>query len=154
MIDKIVEVDTGVRLTAIKQLRAEEEYLKDHFPRFPVMPGVLMLESMFQAAMWLVRKSDDFASAVVTLKEARAIKFADFVQPGQVLTVQADIVKQDGQTVMLKTQGKVEGSVAVSGRLVLERSNLADEDPRHDVLDPHVRRTFREEFDELFSPAP
>jgi len=149
MIDQIVEVDPGVRLTARKTLRAGEEYLKDHFPKFPVMPGVLMLEAMFQAAMWLVRKSEDFASSVIVLKEVRAIKYADFVEPGQVLTVEAEMVKEVGETVVLKTRGTVDGSVAVSGRLVLERFRFADRYPERSILDPCLSRRFRDEFNEL-----
>jgi 3-hydroxyacyl-[acyl-carrier-protein] dehydratase len=149
MVDEIVEVEPGVRLRARKMLRAEEQYLRDHFPQFPVMPGVLMLEAMFQTAMWLVRKSEDFASAVVVLKEARAIKYADFVQPGQTLDVTAQIVSQTDDTVVLKTQGTVEGRMAVSGRLVLERFNLADRDPERKTLDPVLRRKFRQQYAQL-----
>ena len=49
LIDRITELKPGVSITAVKGLTLAEEYLQDHFPRFPVMPGVLMLEAMFQA---------------------------------------------------------------------------------------------------------
>ena len=60
LIDKIVELKPGESIKATKSLAMNEDYLEDHFPRFPVMPGVLMWESMYQAAAWLVRASDDF----------------------------------------------------------------------------------------------
>ena len=46
LIDRITELNEGQSITAVKGLSLAEEYLKDHFPRFPVMPGVLMLEAM------------------------------------------------------------------------------------------------------------
>ncbi|MGW8257129.1 MAG: 3-hydroxyacyl-ACP dehydratase FabZ family protein, partial [Thermoguttaceae bacterium] len=61
LIDRIVDVELGVRISAVKTLSMAEEYLADHFPHFPVMPGVLMLEAMTQASAWLVRYSEDFA---------------------------------------------------------------------------------------------
>jgi len=149
MIDQIAEVHPGVRLTALKTLRAEEEYLKDHFPRFPVMSGVLMLEAMFQASMWLVRKSEDFAHSIVLLKEARNLKFADFVEPGEMLTVHAEIIRPDDQTTLLKAHATVEDSVAASGRLVLERFDLADRYPEYAAMDGYVRRTVRGQFARL-----
>ena len=88
-IDKILELKKGESITAVKGLSLSEEYLKDHFPRFPVMPGVLMLEVVFQAAMFLVRYTDDFQYGVVSLVEAKNLKFQDFVQPGDQLIVNA-----------------------------------------------------------------
>ena len=84
-----------MKITTLKCLSLGEEYLADHFPRFPVMPGVLMLQAMTEAGAWLVRATEDFAHSIVTLKEARNIRFADFVQPGSVLTVTAEIMKID-----------------------------------------------------------
>ncbi len=51
------------------------------------MPGVLMLESMFQASMWLVRATDQFQYSSVVLREGKSLKFQDFVQPGDSLVV-------------------------------------------------------------------
>ena len=153
MLDRIVELQSGEYITAVKQLRPDEEYLQDHFPRFPVMPGVLMLEAMFQASMWLVRCSEDFSHSVVLLREARNIKFADFVVPGQTLTVNAHIQKQEDDTTRLKAQGTVNGSVAVSGRLILESFNLSDRYPEQGTLDLFSRREVRREFERLYQPA-
>jgi 3-hydroxyacyl-[acyl-carrier-protein] dehydratase len=149
-IDRVTELQPGSSITAIKCLTMAEEYLRDHFPLFPVMPGVLMLEAMYQTSAWLVRSSEDFAHAFVLLKEARNVKYADFVKPGQVLTVTAEIIKQDEKTTALKTAGAVEGKTAVSARLILERYNLADRDPSQEWSDNYARRKLREIFRVLY----
>ncbi len=143
LLDRILELEPGVRVTAAKRLRPDEDYLKDHFPRFPVMPGVLMLEAMYQASAWLVRQSEGFAHSVVLLKEARNIKYADFVTPGKELVVAAEIFKQDESLTTLKTQGTIDGNLAVNGRLVLERFNLADRYPLRRNTDPYLRDEMR-----------
>jgi 3-hydroxyacyl-[acyl-carrier-protein] dehydratase len=143
LLDRIVELEPGVRVTGVKRLRPDEDYLQDHFPRFPVMPGVLMLEAMYQASAWLVRQSEGFAHSMVVLKEARNIKYADFVTPGKELVVTAEILKQDTSLTTLKTQGTIDGNVAVNGRLVLERFNLADRYPKRAVTDPYLTSELR-----------
>jgi 3-hydroxyacyl-[acyl-carrier-protein] dehydratase len=152
LLDTITELEPGVRVTAVKRLRPDEEYLKDHFPRFPVMPGVLMLEAMYQAAAWLVRQSDGFAYSMVVLKEARNIKYADFVTPGKELVVTADILKQEGSLTTLKAQGTIDGSVAVNGRLVLDRFNLAERHPSRRNTDPYLRTEMRKVLGKLLAP--
>ena len=54
-----------------------------------------MLESMYQACAWLIRKTDNFAHAMVVLRETRNVKFSSFVEPGQVLMVRGQISQQD-----------------------------------------------------------
>jgi 3-hydroxyacyl-[acyl-carrier-protein] dehydratase len=143
LLDRVTELVPGVRITATKRLRPDEDYLKDHFPRFPVMPGVLMLEAMYQAGAWLVRQSEGFAHSVVYLKEARNIKYADFVTPGKELVVSAEILKQDDTTTTLKVQGTIGGNIAVNGRLVLERFNLSERHPLRASGDSYLRDHFR-----------
>jgi len=152
LLDQIVELEPGVRVTAVKRLRPDEEYLKDHFPRFPVMPGVLMLEAMYQAGAWLVRQSEGFAHSVVVLKEVRNIKYADFVSPGKELVVTAEIIKQEGSLTTLKTQGTIDGNVAVNGRLVLDRFNLAERYPKRRNTDPYLREEMRQVLKRLLAP--
>src|SRR5262245_13169776 len=150
LVDKVVEFEAGKRIAAIKNLSLAEEYLADHFPGFPVMPGVFMLEAMTQAGAWLVRASEDFAHAMVTLKEARNVKYANFVEPGQTLSVTAEILGQDGRETKLKAQGLVGDVQVVSARLVLERYNLADQDPAQAVTDQVLKYKLREFFALLY----
>ena len=152
LLDRILELEPGIRVTAAKRLRPDEDYLKDHFPRFPVMPGVLMLEAMFQASAWLVRQTEGFVHSVVVLKEARNIKYADFVTPGKELVVSAEVLKQDDTLTTLKAQGLIDGNVAVNGRLILERFNLADCYPKRRNTDPYLRAEMRDVLKTLLPP--
>jgi len=153
LLDRITELVPGVKITAVKLLRPDEDYLEDHFPNFPVMPGVLMLEAVYQAGAWLVRQSEGFAHSVVILKEARNVKYFDFVTPGKELVVTAEILKQDDSTTTLKAQATLEGNVAVSGRLVLERFNLAQRHPGRRDTDPYLRHELRQVLSRML-PAP
>ncbi len=150
LLDRITHLEPGVRIEGIKTLALAEEYLADHFPLFPVMPGVLMLEAMTQCGAWLIRASEDFAHSMVVLCEAAAVKYADFVIPGQSLTVSAEIISQTAEETKLKARGAVNGSQNVSARLTLKRYNLATENPRHAPLDEKLRRDLRLQFRLLY----
>ena len=143
LLDRVTAIDPGKSITAVKTLSLSEEYLADHFPCFPVMPGVLMLESMTQAAAWTVRLGEDFAHSIVVLREARNVKYGDFVEPGKVLTVTAEVQSQDGALVKVKASGTVGDRTSLTARLVLERYNLADRVPYGDAIDARVRAEMR-----------
>jgi 3-hydroxyacyl-[acyl-carrier-protein] dehydratase len=153
LIDRIVDVQPGVRITAVKCLTMAEEYLADHFPNFPVMPGVLMLEALTQASAWLVRLSEDFAHSMVVLKQAGNVKYAQFVEPGQTLTVTSEILSQGEGVTKLKAQGAIDGRLIVSGRLVLARYNLADTHSDDASLDEAIRQDLRGLFSLLYQPT-
>lgn len=153
LIDRIESLDPGNRIVATKSLSLAEEYLRDHFPKFPVMPGVLMLEALTQTSAWLIRVTDEFSHSMVLLQETRNVKFARFVQPGQTLRLTASIVKQDAETVTLSAEGTVEGRTNLKAKLVLRRYNLAERDPRQagtdakiiDELKANLRLLYRDE---------
>lgn len=153
LIDRIVDLRPAESITAVKSPSLTEDFLQDHFPLFPVMPGVLMLESMYQASAWLLRKTDDFANSMILLREARNVKYAGLVRPGQQLVITSTIQKRDGNEVCFKAQGTIEGEVAVSGRLILHQYNLADEDPSREFVDAHIVRTLRSELEMLYQPT-
>ena len=137
-LDRILQLEPGTQITAERDLTGEDAYFQDHFPQFPVLPGVLMLEAMFQACDWLVRKTDDFLRSVVMLKEVRGLKFAGFVQPGQTFTVTGHLKKFDDLLATLAARVTVDDRLVASSRLVLERFNLADRYPSRASLDSYL----------------
>jgi 3-hydroxyacyl-[acyl-carrier-protein] dehydratase len=155
-IDRIVSLVPGDSVRAVKGLALSEEYLQDHFPRFPVMPGVLMLEAIFQASACLVRATDDFKFSMVKLVEARNIKFQGFVQPGDQLVVTAKWHSEQGQQVKLKVEGTIDDRTAVSGIILIERYNLADRGLASQATDQYLiresKRKYRLLFNQLVSP--
>ncbi len=153
-LDRITQLEPGKQIEAVKHLFATEGYLEDHFPRFPIMPGVLMLEAMYQAGLWLVRRTEDFAHSIVELKEARNVKFSGFVKPGQDLVVTAEIKKQDGDFTTLMTQGTVDGKVVASARLVVEAFQLPDRYPQFAASNNYLMRKVRRQFGRVMSGVP
>ena len=134
LVDRIESIEPGKRIVTVKALSLAEEYLADHFPAFPVLPGVLMVEAMVQSAAWLVRVEQDFAKSVVVLAEARNVRYANFVQPGSVLRCEVEAVSIDQAGAKVKAVGFVcgvggaEAVRAVSAKLELRSYNLADGD--------------------------
>ena len=129
LIDRIIELHRGESLVAVKNLSLAEEYLADHFPGFPVMPGVLMLEALTQAGAWLVRDMEDFAHSVIVLKGARTIKYGSFVEPGRQLQLRVDLVSHGDSETTFKGVGVIDGQEMVKGRFTLTRYNLRDKNP-------------------------
>ncbi len=152
-LDRILSIEPGQSVRAAKSLSLAEDYLQDHFPRFPVMPGVLMLESLFQAGAWLLRVSDDFAKPLIELREAKGIKYQGFVAPGDRLEVELSIAKQEGDRFVLKGSGSIDGRTAVSGRLVLERVELATAREASGPYENYVREELRRQW-RLLAPSP
>lgn len=150
LIDKIDTIEPGKRITATKALSLAEEYLQDHFPNFPVMPGVLMLEALTQTSAWLIRYSENFAHSIVVLKEARNVKYARFVQPGQTLNIVSEIVQEEGNLVTLKAEGTVEGQTNLKAKLILCRYNLADTDPSQVLTDKRITAEMQGQFKNLY----
>jgi 3-hydroxyacyl-[acyl-carrier-protein] dehydratase len=146
LIDQITGVTPGKSLQAVKNLTLGEEYLADHFPTFPVMPGVLMLEALVQAAAWLLRVSDDFKHSVIALREAKGIKYGNFLEPGKQLLLNVELSGEAGQDTKILTfkgSGETGGVATVSGRFTVARYNLADDNPALAPLDEQLRNHYR-----------
>ena len=113
-----------------------------------------MLESMFQASMWLVRETNDFQHSTVVLREAKSMKFQGFVQPGCSLVVSAEIKKVEESITKLKVVGTIDGEAAVSGRLTIESYNLAEREGRDEAVDRYMIHQFRTFYRRLWAPIP
>ena len=110
-IDQVLEVKKGQSITAFFTLEGTEEFLLDHFEGFPVMPGVLLLESLKQAAVRLLDASlkDE---KLYRLTKVPSVKFGQFVRPGSRLRISVDWV------------GEKEGRMDFKGRINLMNGNI------------------------------
>lgn len=116
------------RIVTLKSVTSAEEYLRDHFPSFPVLPGVFMLESMVQAARALLAGRDEACHRHV-LGEVRALKYGTFVKPGDTMRIEVTLHKDEGEgryamkgeaRVVTRSGEPVENPpVCVSGRFVM-----------------------------------
>jgi 3-hydroxyacyl-[acyl-carrier-protein] dehydratase len=143
LVDRILAVEPGKSIRAVKHLTLAEEYLADHFPSFPVMPGVLQLQTLVEAASWLMRLTDGYAQSVWVLRETRNVKYGTFVAPGHRLEVTVELIKREGDTATLRGRGEVDGTQTVSAQLMLAGYNLRDRHPtggdRDDRLIRHLK---------------
>src|SRR5438132_2039485 len=114
LLDRLVDFEPGKRICMVKNLTLAEEYLVDHFPTFPVMPGVLMLQTLVEAGSWLLRLSEDFRHSVIVLREARNVKYGTFMEPGREMAVEVELARQDGSTAEFKVKAEVGGASTVA----------------------------------------
>ena len=130
LLDRIDAHQPWKFLRGCKFLALGEEYLADHFPGFPVMPGVLMLQALTEAGAWLWRSTSGYEHSVIVLREVKNVKYGTFLQPGRRMDVAVDWVKSDGAGVTFKGKGSDDaGASTISAQFVLHGYNLAERGP-------------------------
>lgn len=131
LVDAVLERGEG-RIVTIKHVSSAEEYLQDHFPGYPVLPGVMMLEAMVQAARMVADPLDE-ADPPLVLGMVRGLKYGRFVRPGASLRVEVTFLKEtEGgkefkAEALLVEAGKSTGEtagVAASGRITLRAAKV------------------------------
>ena len=136
----------GKLIRAAKNLSLGEEYLADHFPTFPVMPGVLMLQTLVEAGAWLLRVTEEFRHSVIVLREAKNVKYGTFMEPGREMALTVELVEQDPVHAAFKGRGEVQGNSTVSARFTLARYNLRDHNPALRAADERLIAHLRGQY--------
>jgi len=114
LVDRILELEPE-RIVGIKNVTVNEPFFVGHFPEFPVMPGVLIVEAMAQTAGVLVLKSiPDRDSKLVLLVSIESAKFRRPVVPGDQLRIEMTVIRRKGSV------AKMAGRATVDGLLVAE----------------------------------
>ena len=123
LIDRVIE-RSPQHLVGVKCVTSAEEYLGDHFPTFPVLPGVMMLEALVQAGRLLLTDQSRALKRPLILQEVRNLRYGNMVRPGQTLKV--EVTLRPAKDAAAPTAGwefdgvgKVEDQVAVQGRFKL-----------------------------------
>lgn len=122
LIDKVVELELGKSITAIKNVTINEPFFPGHFPGAPVMPGVLILEALAQAAGILSFKTKNYTPEQIGIIYFAGIDNARFkkpVRPGDQLVLKAEIVRE------MRGIWKYSGRAEVDGALVAEADFMA-----------------------------
>ncbi len=138
LVDRITEIVPGERITAVKAVSQAEEYLADHFPTFPVLPGVLMLESLAEAAAWLIRLSTDFAHSMILLCDAKNVTYKSFLKPGYLLHTEVTCRRLGKDTSDFLGVGYCDQREIVKARFSVRQFNLADNNPALASVDARI----------------
>jgi 3-hydroxyacyl-[acyl-carrier-protein] dehydratase len=127
LIDKVVSLEIGKQIKTVKNVSLAEEYLSDHFPTFPVLPGVLLLEGLIESASWLVRQTENFAHSMILLEQARNVKYKSFLAPGEWIEYTVDVKTIEENISSFTGFGSSQGERIVEAKFGLRHFNLADE---------------------------
>ncbi len=118
LIDRVVELVPGERIVAIKNVTNNEPFFAGHFPGYPVMPGVLIIEAMAQAgAVMMLRAMPDAASKVPLFAGIDGARFRRQVVPGDCLRFELTVLKQRGPLCKLAGKAFVEGELAAEAEI-------------------------------------
>lgn len=122
--DSVAELTADKSVTAFFTLRGDEEFLKDHFDGYPVMPGVLLLEALKQAASVLLTKGKS-EEIHYRLVEVNSVRFGQFVKPGNRLKLSVELVER-GSPAGARFKGRIDlvdgaGGKALTADFALDR---------------------------------
>ncbi len=129
LVDRVLDWESGERITAIKNVTINEEFFNGHFPNKPVMPGVLMIEALAQSAALLAfltmgQKPDD--NAVVYFVGIDGARFKRPVEPGDQLKMDVQILRQSRGIWKFSAKASVDGQLAVEAELMCTMRSIAE----------------------------
>lgn len=117
LVDKIIDFDSGKTITCLKNVTFNEPQFMGHFPNNPIMPGVLIIEAMAQAAAILVAKSIGAIEKEILFLSIDNAKFRKMVVPGDSLKIMIEVVQNRGDIWKCKAKSFVEDTMVAEGVL-------------------------------------
>ena len=117
LVDRILELESGKRAVAIKNVTANEAFFQGHFPARPVMPGVLMVEAMAQVAGVIVLSNPEFAGKLAFFMSVDAVKFRKVIEPGDQVVMEVEVVKARSRVAQAKGVCKVRDEIVCEAEM-------------------------------------
>ena len=117
LVDRVLEIDKGKTIKALKNVTINEPFFNGHFPQYPVMPGVLIMEALAQTAGVLELSKPENKGKLVFYAGMDKVKFKKQVVPGDQLVMTAKFVKRRGTIAVVEAKAEVDGKLAASGTL-------------------------------------
>ncbi len=111
LVDRIIECEPGQRAVGIKAVSGNEPFFQGHFPEYPLMPGVLILEALAQVAAICVQVQPEFAGKLGVFAGLDNVRFKRQVRPGDLLRLEITITK------LRMPIGTASGEASVDGQL-------------------------------------
>lgn len=118
LIDKIVTLEPGKRAVGIKNVTINEPFFQGHFPQYPVMPGVLIIEALAQVGAVAVLGMEENKGKIALFAGIDKLRIRRQVKPGDVLTLELELTRMRGSIGKGKGVASVDGEVAVEGELM------------------------------------
>lgn len=142
LIDRLIELEPGKRAVATKTFTPEEEFLTDHFPGFPVVPGVLLTEAMVQTGGWLILSTLNFSRWPFLYMIDKA-KFRKFVKPGQNLRIEANLLSLREADFVVQSEVLVAERPVAQARIFYHSRTEPSALPDPRQFETWARRTFQ-----------
>lgn len=118
LVDRIVEIEDGVRAVGIKAVTANEPFFQGHFPGYPVMPGVLIVEALAQVGAVVLLSKAENKGKIALFAGIDGFRFRKQVFPGDVLRLEVELTKMRGPVGKGTARATVDGGVVASGEMM------------------------------------
>lgn len=118
LIDKVLEIQDDKKIIAIKNVTFNESFFQGHFPNKPIMPGVLILEALAQTGAYAMLSSESARGKIALFVGADNVRFRRSVVPGDVLTLEGEIIKNRASFGKAKCVAKVGEEIACEAEIL------------------------------------